>query len=215
MANLGCLMTSTPQFKAQEHTAPFLKEATASPDLRAVVKIDTAYITQFQPFDFSADVVSQDDPTGPFSQVFSYLYLDYGQTEIPGQPFLLPIPGNELSPGGTLDQTTPRRVTGTYRVGDPVDLSLGCHTATLVVSHHFDTGSECPSCPDDYSLLTWQVLRCNSGAPGGHGCDDLPVTGTAACPAQIMTMPSSCPAIQAAQDGGTANCSALTDGGTP
>ncbi len=215
MANMGCLMTSTPQFTAQEHTAPFFVESTASPDPRAVVKIDTAaFDSEFPAFVFSADVVSQDDPTGPFSQVFSYLYLDYGQTTIPGFPFLYPIQGNPLAPGGTLEQTTPRLASATYTVGAPLDLSFGCHTATLVVSHHFDQGLvPCPTCANDYSMLTWPLLRCDSNQ--SPGCDDLPVSGASACPVQISTMPSSCPAIQATEDAGAESCAALTESATP
>src|SRR5262249_32212570 len=82
----------------------------------------------------------------------------------------------------------------------------GCHTATLIASHIFDdTG--CPSCLDDYSTLTWQILRCDSSKPGD--CDTLPVTGGASC----AGLTGSCERVRPKAAG--SSCPEDSDGGTP
>jgi hypothetical protein len=175
MSHAGCLMTSTPQFKAEQHTAPFLVEATALPDTREAVVIDMTDSMSL-PRDFGAEVVSQDDPTGPYSVVSSEIVFDYGFTKFAGgPPFLDARNGTQALPG-TLDETTGRRVTARYFGQPPLD--LGCHTVTLLAAHQFDVTSGCP-CPNDYSMITWQVLVCNSSM---GNCANIPLSGMGACP---------------------------------
>jgi hypothetical protein len=205
MSTTGCLITDTPQFTPQTHTAPFLVAATAYPDLRTVVVVDTQ---KLMPEMFAADVISQDDPpdsTGQFQEVHSRLYLDYGIPGGIGLPFpYYPITGDSLLPG-TLAQTTGRRISATWQPAEQ-DVPLGCHTATLMVSHLFDDQPGCPVCVNDFSMISWQVLRCDSSVLGN--CDQLPVTGAAAC----QTPTTDCATVESESDAG-ASCPDLTDGG--
>lgn len=203
LSTTGCLITDTPQFTPQTHTAPFLVAASASPDPRTVVIVDTQNLV---PVTFAADVVSQDDllgSTGAFQKVYSRLYLDYGVPGGGGLPFpYYPITGETIDPG-TLEQTTGRRVSALWYPHE-ADVSLGCHTATLIVSHIFDDQPGCPVCAGDSSMLTWQVLRCDSSMVGN--CNALPVTGPDMC--QPIT--TGCPTVET--DAGS-SCPGLTDGG--
>jgi hypothetical protein len=199
MSTTSCLITDVPQFQAPEHTAPFLLESCADPDPRTVVQVESSTLSELS---FSACVVSQDDASGPFSIVSSKLYIDYG-LDVGGQPFLYPLSGTSLPPGGTLEQTSQRFVSASwspaiYTVG------LGCHTATLIVSHDFDMLTNCPVCSDDFSTITWQVNRCDDSM---GGCGNLPLTG---CPA----IATSCAMVEATSDGGTP-CPENADGGAP
>ncbi len=201
----GCLITDSPQFQVPQHTAPFLVAASASPDTRGIVRVDTSALTS-EPF--SADVVSQDDPAGSggqFQQVSSRLYIDYGFNEVPGLPFRYVLSGNTLQPG-TLDQTSGRRVSVTwYPQVDTV--TAGCHTATLVVSHLFDDVPGCWACNDDFSTLTWWVNACDSSM---GTCTDLPVMGATGCPDPATL--TSCETVLA--DAGS-TCPEAADAGAP
>jgi hypothetical protein len=208
MPTAGCLVTDPPQFKAPKHTAPFLVESSTDPDTRQVVVIDSATLSMTSAIKtFSADVISQDDPAdgnGLFKQVSSRLYIDYGFKGAPGQPFLYVLNGKTV-PAGTIDQTTGRRASATW-YPDVNRVEPGCHTATLIVSHIFDDEPGCPACADDYSTITWQILRCDSAQ---NNCDALPVTGMAACTGLTNT----CEQVHAQSDAGPI-CPEDVDGGT-
>jgi hypothetical protein len=207
MSATGCLITDAPQFQAQQHTAPFLVASSADPDPRSVVLWDTID-PPMAGQTFSADVISQDDPAGSadlFTQVGARLYIDYGLSAGVGLPPFRYVLGDSMLPsGGTLDETSGRRISVTWYPSYTVE--TGCHTATLVVSHIFDEMG-CPACDDDFSTLTWQVLAC---AESNDTCNALPVSGTAGClPAPLTSCetfhaqsdaPSTCPGITA--DGG-------------
>jgi len=177
----GCVITDTPQFQVPQHTAPILVASTASPPLGQVVILDLDSMNSVQ---FGADVISQDDPAGSggqFTTVFAELYVDYGAPPqgAKNQPYYgLPFGGGVALQNGTLDQTTGRFIWANWVPADVLPPE-GCHTATLVASHGFDTSPGCPRCDDDYSMLTWTVLACRvSAKPGMPGnCYDLPVTG--------------------------------------
>ena len=207
LSTTGCLITDTPQFTPQTHTAPFLVAASAYPDPHTVVIVDVVEGQNPPPVIFAADVVSQDDPlgsTGQFQFVYSRLYLDYGVQGTGGLPFPdYPISGEHVAPG-TLAQTQGRRVQAQWLPGER-DVSLGCHTATLMVSHLFDDQPGCPVCPNDSSMISWQVLRCNSSLPG-NDCNALPILGPGMC--QPIT--TGCPSVEA--DAGS-SCPDLADAG--
>ena len=203
MSTAGCLITDPPQFTAQQHTAPFLVASSASPDVRSVVIIHSNSVDTTT---FSADVVSQDDPagsTGQFQQVQSRLYIDYGFTGGPGQPFRYAIQGTTIDPG-TLEQTTGRQVSASWFANDP-PVDPGCHTATLVASHMFDPVPECWACENDFSTITWQVLYCDPSVTGD--CDSLPLNGTTGCAALGS---NTCEQVNA-----ESSCPEVTDGGAP
>jgi hypothetical protein len=209
MSTAGCLVTSAPQFQAQQHTAPFLVASTALPDTRDIVTFDKS---QPMSLPFSANVVSQDDAadsTGQFQKVYSILYIDYGVASAPNQPYLWQIQdGNVLDPG-TLEQTKARTVTETWTPNYVVE--PGCHTATLTVTHIFDPETHCPVCGSDSSSITWQVLSCDSSIAGN--CASLPVTGSGACTVQLdPSKATSCAQVEA--DAG-AVCPDAADAGAP
>jgi hypothetical protein len=211
MSTAGCLITSTPDFTAPQHTAPFLIASSAKPAADQVVTLDAAY-----PGDevFSADVMSQDDPAGgmgQFQTVHVLLYIDYGIT-FPGlsQPYRYAIHSTSELPSGTIDQTG-RNVSVTWAwSGGPYSVDRGCHTATLIVSHGFDQAPECPTCDDDASTITWQILRCDTTTQKDD-CNDLPLTATGACATQSQ-MPNSCRAVHQMMG---STCPDTTDGGAP
>lgn len=187
----GCLITDPPQFNPLPHSTPVLLQATADPDPRTVVTVGAQHV-----FTFGADVMSQDDPLesdSHFQHVESRLYIDLGYVDVdPRQPYLKVIHGTGLLPG-TFQQTG-RRVKADWY--PPANMTPGCHTATLTVSHWFDY-FECPVCPNDYSQITWYLLVCETGT----SCTSLPVHGPGSCDG----LTNSCAAAQAAEaDAGTA-----------
>jgi len=123
------------------------------------------------------------------------------------QPYRGIIGGTTIA-GGTLDQTTGRRVEVVWPPDAPF-VDLGCHTATLVASHLFDSVPECPSCEDDFSMITWPVLRCDSSM---GTCDSLPLSGSMACP--VQPNPIKATTCESLPTHG-AHCPDTTDGGAP
>jgi hypothetical protein len=215
LASTGCLITSTPQFKPQEHTPPFLVASSAFPDTRDVVKVDYGQPgTQTLKLQFYADVLSQDDPTdssGVFTTVSSALYIDYGVVAPSGAPFAWYIQTGAKLPSGTIDQTM-RKVEEDWYPGQ-YNVQPGCHTATLVVSHIFDDQTHCPVCASDSSALTWQVLACNSVTMTGS-CDDLPLSGSEACAIQVNPASAvTCASVEMAA--AASICPSGTDAGAP
>ncbi len=210
MSTAACVITSAPQFNAQQHTRPFLDPTTALPDPREVVIVDEVNLMLHPntPITFSADVISQDDAagsTGAFQMVDSFLYIDYGIVSDTGQPFAWAIEGSEINPG-TIDQTN-RSVSAPW-FPDHEMVGYGCHTATLVASHLFDRGSgpasACPVCGDDYTFITWLVNRCDSTTTGVNDCDAL----STECPAVV----SSCAMVQPTDPSAT-SCPDAPDAG--
>lgn len=153
MASTSCLVTSTPDFTPPKRTRPFLVTATADPDPRAIQILDAPPGAAI-PYNFSADVVSDDQG----AKVLGRLYIDLGKPNLGGAPFNQVAPTRTLDPG-TMADTRPRRIEakGTFAY----TLDLGCHTATLMVSHEF-TESQCPTCLNDSSQISWPVYRCNT-----------------------------------------------------
>jgi hypothetical protein len=199
-------VTNPPQFIPQKHTAPFLVAATAAPNVGTVKVVDTQDPQALAHVTFAADVISQDDPpdsTGQFQEVHSRLFIDYGVEIAVGMPFHYAIPGTRLA-AGTLDQTTGRRVSATW--SPMADAVLpGCHTATLMASHLFDEQSMCPVCADDFSMISWQILFCDSSQ---GTCNALPIMG----PGQCQAITTSCAAVESKSDAGS-SCPDLVDGG--
>lgn len=202
----GCLITDPPQFKPPKHTRPWLDPITATPDPQLVVVIDDS--KGLKSLTFSADVTSQDDTDdGPFSKVDTRLYIDLGiQNPFdPTTPYVHAIDGDVLLPG-SLDQTG-RRTSAVWNFSSRPILP-GCHRATLVVSHIFDRNPDCPVCPDDFTAITWQILRCN-GSDGD--CGELLVDS---CP----ELKSSCATVRdelMRADAGIAQCPSDADAGAP
>jgi hypothetical protein len=216
LASTGCLITSTPQFKPQQHTAPFLVASSAFPDTRDVVIVDYGQPdAQNLKLPFSADIVSQDDPTdssGVFTTVSSALYIDYGVEAPSGAPFAWYIQNGGKLQGGMIDQSMARKVEEDWYPGQYI-VPLGCHTATLVVSHIFDDETHCPVCASDSSALTWQVLACNSVSVTGS-CADLPISGSAACAIQVNPASAvTCASVEA--QAAASICPTATDAGAP
>jgi hypothetical protein len=213
LASTGCLITSTPQFKAQQHTAPFLVPSSAFPDTRDVVVVDYGQPdAQNLKLPFSADVISQDDPSdssGLFTTVSSALYIDYGVKAPSGGPFAWYIQtGGKLAPG-MINQTATRKVEEDWFPGQ-YTVPIGCHTATLVVSHIFDDATHCPMCASDTSSITWQVLACNS--TNGEDCTNLPLSGAQACAIEVNPASAvTCASVEI--DAGASICPNATDGG--
>ena len=155
MASTGCLVTSTPEFIPPDRTRPFLVTASADPDPRGVLLINTLEQAQVRSFEFSADVISEDQG----SKVKGYLYIDYGQ-QGGDHPYADLITQIRELPPSTMADTTKRNIRGKWSFGDNVP-AKGCHTVTLIVSHEFDAETSCPVCRNDSSQLTWPVYVCD------------------------------------------------------
>lgn len=168
----GCLITDPPQFKLPTHTRPLLDPTFADPDPGAVKVVRESQIQT--PITFSAEVISQEDAAdtgGAYQRLEAWLYIDYGSTLDPQLPYSFAIPASiKVGTNGK------RRVSATWRPASPYS-DLGCHRATLVVSHIFDD-TLCPVCTDDYSTLTWQILRCDESK---GDCGALVLSGTGSC----------------------------------
>jgi hypothetical protein len=179
MVMSSCLVTSPPSFDPPQQTAPFLIAASAEPDPRKVIVIDSS---KSRKVDFSVEVRSQDNG----EPVLFQLYVDYGypaETEDPDELLFKQVITTLPSlPGGTLDGVT-RTVHPTWHVNE---LSAGCHIVTLIASHAFFPNTACPMCLQDSSQITWQVFACNS-AKG----DDCAPTFTEQC----RNWPRSCPLV--------------------
>jgi hypothetical protein len=207
MSSSACLITDPPQFTAPPITAPILLESTAEPSANQILMVDDVNLPEEETF--KAQVVSQDDTStmgGPFSQVYANLYIDYGFTGNPGGPYRYFFEGNIIG-AGTIN--TAGRIVGAAWPPLVSTVSYGCHTATLVASHGFDSIG-CPSCADDYSTITWQMLRCNSGAPGTSiDCSEFPSTGPTSC----MSLTNSCAQVLADAGPDASACPESVDGG--
>lgn len=212
MSTSACLITDPPQFTAPQHTAPFLLQQTANPDPGQILVVNDVDLPS--EITFSAQVVSQDDSSpsaGAFYEIRTKLYIDYGFTDQPGKPFIWELDGTTIG-AGTIE-TAGRLVAAQW---DPAFNTVpdGCHTATLVASHIFDdqrlNDTDCPVCADDYSTITWTMLRCNAGMTGTHfDCTELPVMGPTSC----AGLTSSCAQVLADAGPGAPICPETVDGG--
>lgn len=169
MTSTSCLVTSTPDFTPPERTRPFLVTATADPDPRGVLLVNTLEQLQMgkTSFEFSADVVSEDQG----AKVKGYLYIDYGTT-VGDHPYADLIPEIRELPPSTMADTTKRNIRGKWNVASSV-LLPGCHTVTLIVSHEFDAETSCPVCRNDSSQLTWPVFFCDSNTAASKCVPDF------------------------------------------
>lgn len=163
MNSSACLVTSTPSFDPPEQTRPFLVASSADPDPRGVLVVDSLNLPTS--FDFTANVVSN-DANAP---VELKLYLDYGFTNIAGQPFRKSLGNPPALPPSTMDDEKRPPAKARWFPGID-DVSFGCHTITLIASHRFDDTLECPVCRNDSSQITWPVFRCDSSKPMDTPC---------------------------------------------
>jgi hypothetical protein len=163
MALPACLVTSTPSFDPPKQTRPFLVPSSADPDPRGVLIVDSLNLPTF--FEFTADVVSNDAG----EDVELKLYLDYGSTNVAGQPFLRSVGNRKSLPASTMDQTNRPPAKLRWYPGIQ-DVGFGCHTFTMMASHHFDETLECPVCRNDSSQITWPMYRCDSSKPMDTPC---------------------------------------------
>jgi hypothetical protein len=178
----ACLVTASPEFEETEQSRPILLPETAAPDLRSVLDIEKT-TTQSQTIE--AQLAQSEDKGQPI-QV--RLYVDYGVPlgNLIGQQVFF---GTDVTP---FDASQPVRIAQADI--NPVQLDLGCHTATLIAAHEFDNPSGCPKRLADSSQLTWQILvregeSCSESTPppAGEGCfcapkDPAALEALVACP---------------------------------
>jgi hypothetical protein len=174
MISTSCLVVATPDFTPPERTRPFLVVASADPDPRSVLLVNTLEQANAKKtsVEFSADVVSEDQG----AKVKGYLYFDYGK--IGGDhPYGDVITQIRELPASTMSDPTKRNIRGKWNFANSV-LDPGCHTMTLIVSHDFDAETSCPVCRNDSSQLTWPVFVCDPTTsvsnchPDFSGCKD-------------------------------------------
>lgn len=169
MISTSCLVLATPDYTPPERTRPFLIVATADPDPRSVLLVNTleqAHAPKTS-IEFSADVISEDQG----AKVKAYLYLDYGKKD-GDHPYSDVITQIRELPPSTMSDPTKRNIRGKWNFVDTV-LSPGCHTMTLIVSHDFDAETSCPVCRNDSSQLTWPVFACDPTLPAANCAPDF------------------------------------------
>ncbi len=188
MATPACLVTSTPSFDPPKQTRPFLVPSSADPDPRGILVVDSVNLPAG--IDFTANVISNDG-TDP---VELKLFVDYGFTNVAGQPFRKSVGNPEALPPSTMDDTARRLARVRWIPGiDGADVSMGCHTLTMMASHRFDDTLECPVCRNDSSQITWPVFRCDSSKPMDAPCS----VDFSAC----TTFQDTCPTVADADAG--------------
>jgi hypothetical protein len=69
--------------------------------------------------------------------------------------------------------------------------------------------TSCPLCTDDFSTLTWQILRCDDSMTGN--CESLLLTGMGQCMPPAVN--ATCAAVQSTDADATACPEAAPDGG--
>lgn len=152
----ACLVTSSPSFEEPERTPPFLLASTAEPDLRQFLIVDTSG-PQPPPYVFRAEVRSEDND----QQLLGRLVLDYGvQQPQTMKPYSQALHEEAVTiEPGTLD-SPPRYLQVTwFTKAHPAP--VGCHTVTLFATHEIDPVTGCPTDPEDFDFLTWNVLVCD------------------------------------------------------
>jgi hypothetical protein len=189
----ACLVTSTTEFQEPAQTPPFLIASTADPDIREFLVVVDGETRK----DFSAEIISEDRG----QPVKVALYIDYGETNVAGQPFRYSLTNfPDIAPGSFGDK--PRRVQAQW-FPDIQFVENGCHTITMVVTHEFDF-LDCPKVPSDSSQLVWKVLRCKSR----ETCDPISINDPALmCPSSEQGPLASCQLASTSPDAG--------DGGGP
>lgn len=145
----SCLVLSAPEFEEPDQTPPFLIATAADPDPREFVLV----LDEDKRKDFGAAVLSED--RGEPVQVA--LYIDYGISNAAGHPFFRSIAEFPEIPAGTMAEG-PRAVSTQWFL-DTANVEPGCHSVTMIVTHHFDYRN-CPKRMSDSSQLQWKVLRC-------------------------------------------------------
>jgi hypothetical protein len=169
----GCLITDPPQFKLPTHTKPLLDATSANRDPAEVIVVDGNDV--HTPITFSVEVTSQEDPAGTsdFDTLNARFFIDYG-TPDDFKAFLHSVPTKIVTTPDGKRQVIAQWFPASQPVGS------GCHRATMFVMHAVDPFTQCPTCADDYSTLTWKILRCDQTTM--DDCASLPLTGDGACP---------------------------------
>jgi len=104
----ACLVTSTTDFPEPEQTPPFLVASSADPDIREFLIVVDGESRK----DFTASLLSED--RGQPVQIA--LYIDYGRSNVAGQPFKNAITTFPDIPAGTFsDGPRPVRAPGFSR----------------------------------------------------------------------------------------------------
>jgi hypothetical protein len=189
----ACLVTSTTDFADPEQTPPFLVASRADPDIREFLVVVDGESRK----DFTAQVLSEDRG----ESVKIALYIDYGRSNVAGQPFRNAITNFPDIPAGTL-RDGPRQVRAQW-FPDIHPVENGCHTITMMVTHEFDF-QDCPETLSDSSQLVWKVLRCESR----EKCDPIVLDNPMlACPSAEQAPLPACSATSLGPDAG--------DGGGP
>jgi hypothetical protein len=175
MSTQGCLVTADPVSYDPEPTPPFLVTGGLEPDPRRIYRLGGD--SGIDQLDISASVVSEDAGR----TVKAAIFIDYGFQNVEEQPFRFALLNFPELAAGTLAQG-PRPLAGVrYRLGS-YPLTAGCHRVTLVVSHEFDTKTQCPKRLFDSDQVTWQFNRCDDG--GGECAESVED-----CPAIEATCP--------------------------
>jgi hypothetical protein len=186
----GCMVTDSPDFTPppSQPSKPFL--TATSPPSWAVLRVHgvgspTTY--QLPPFVF--EVVSEDLNT---EGLYAALVLDYpgpdaeisleGENHFPNYLFS----SNAPFPPGHLDPTSiaGRPETAIPNGPLPSDTKPGCHSVTLLVTHHFVPGPHVkPITPGDLGILTWWLdvedLQGGPSTTDVAGCLNATITGSA------------------------------------
>ncbi len=171
----GCLVTSDPVSYEPEPTPPILLAKGLEPDPRRVHLLGTSD-AETNKLPIKASVLSED--AGRSVKVA--LFIDYGLKNVQGQPFLFNLRGFSEVPASTLTRGPRPLENVEYNLGS-YPLQPGCHRLTLVVTHEFDTTTECPKRLFDSDQVTWHFINCGGESDCQGSIDTCPPI-EAACP---------------------------------
>lgn len=170
----GCLITSTSDFAAQPKSPPFLNGFSALPAIDQFVVVPT---TQTEPVSFVAQVRAEDEG----EPLEAKLVVD-AATARPGLvDFLTLAPGTFNEARSISLSWLP-----TASIGGQ-SLAPGCHTMTMIVTHHYQVDSILPADANDADQLTWWLLL---GDPADLDYLSTVTFAEAGCPAPFS------PAVQ-------------------
>lgn len=149
----ACLIASVADFPAQQPTAPFLDGTRATPPVASLVTLEDD-----APQTFATEVHSEDDGVP-----LELLLIADWKTDAE-----LVLATAELAPA-SFDPA--RTVSLSF---DPLaftpsgpKLAVGCHTVTLIASHHFDRfAGTTPASADDSDVIVWYVALVDPKQPG-------------------------------------------------
>jgi hypothetical protein len=196
LGGLSCLVTTSPDFTKPNRTPPFLTDIT--PPTWQVRRLESLAGSPgtYPNYPIGANVESEDLQSAPLQGI---LFVDFEGFLTPYK--ILPTLTQPIKPGHLPDSPNdPKRETIRATATFPPNITPGCHSITLAVSHEFkqDLGTQiiAPVEDGDVATVTWWYDLVDSTAPPTtlSACVVRPVaTGDAGPDADAQTQDAGAP----------------------